>query len=1063
MIRALFPVLLLSLVVLIVPPPALGDEPTAYVSTVVREAFAVRHFDDIRLPQGTVRAVHVGSRGFLWVGTREGLVRYKSGRQHIFPQSTDGITGLPSNMINMIHEDPRGNIWVATDRGVAVKRPEEQDFRVVTRSDDDREEQLDIAYFAPSSQGLIAVSASGDLLLVTPDGCRYLRQRGGGPYPLLTETRPVTAELVGDTLYIGTVESRLYEIALEEMAFTVTSVTVTDSPIVELEWSEGRLMWLERDNGLVWRNADDTLERWNPLDDESQSYYRAMVARSPRSLWLAAGPNVIRVRGDQTDVVRLPGRGNEVRSITRDRTGNIWIGSYYGLYYGLDTDFNSMQTAATYDAGVVSSLAANSRELFIGGQNLWVGDTEAKRYTELSSRYPAGAMDALRVDPQSIAQDPVTALSATDELLLVGYFVGGLDVVDLQSGAVTPVTRAGPGGPTLDDVGISSLLPIGNRRWLATMYLYGLVEITAEPQRGQAPRVSLRKLADQPTLIGVYRIDESRFLAVGEKYLFVVDRAGDGTYDFRRFESEPPGLVFAVAADGAGGAYLGIENGGIRHLPAPMFDSLRFNPDRLALADQFLGQRTVWHLLLDSHDTLWATTNNGVYVFDLPRERLVSHLTYRDGLPSNEFEFGTSAFLKTGNDEKIFLSSQGPVAFDTPVQPQEKLVGLTWASLTVDGESIATKLEQTGQGTYRIVLPYAAVHNSVLRLEYGFDDHIKALDASYVIRNDADGPWLEMGQPALTVTGAQSWDPLHIDFAMLSTSEQLISEPLHVDVILTPPWYMLWRIDMRVAAPILLAVGLLVLTLQYRARRDRLAALHEAEQRREIMEAEMRGRLSEKEILLREIHHRVGNILSNFAANVRGMQRSARSPETRDTLEHLNARIKVQSAVHMLLQRSDSTDINVANMIRQVVAGSRDFMGDRDPRPIPLQLDDVYMTYSKAQYLGLIVNELVTNSYKYATGSPGDALATVCLCHQEDGTALFEYRDYGPGPRQEDIDQAMARHRKREGGLQQVVSLVRELKGEPVIEGHGGMQLSFYLSAQLLHSAPTRDETAPEA
>ncbi len=1066
MIRLIHIGLCALLAALQMPLPADAQTSRVSSSSVVREAFAVRRFDDIQLPQATVRAVHVCRYGYLWAGTREGLVRYKSGQQHTFPQSTDGIAGLPSNMINVIHEDTDGNIWVGTDRGVAVKKPHTLEFRIIARSDEDRQEQLDIVYFAPMPDGLLAVSASGDLLRVTPGGSRYLRQRhdrSGGQHPTLAEARPVTAQEIGDRLYVGTMHNRLYKIAPDGMSFDIESVTKTDSTVIEMANTDGRLLHLERDSGLVWQSTGGGHERWDPLRDDRQGYYRAMAAHSPRSLWLAAGSSIVRIRGDQTDVVQLPGRGNEVRSITRDRSGNIWIGTYYGLYYGLDTDFNAMRTSATYDAGMVSAVAANSSRLFLGGQNIWAGTLDAKHYDELDSYFPADRTGGLRINTQFSGQNSVTALSATDELLLAGYFVGGLDIVDLRTGAVTNVTQDSPGGKRFDDVGISSLLELGDNRWLATLYMYGLAEIHVIPQASGPPRVSLRKLSDHPTLIGIYRIADSRYLAVGDKSLMVADVTADGSYRFRPFDSAPPGLIFAVAPDGLGGAYLGIENGGIRHLSSSMIERLDFAPDSVALTDRYIGQRTIWQLLLDSQDTLWATTNNGVYVFDLPRERLLSHKTYRDGLPSNEFEYGSSAFLKTPNGEKLFLSNQGPVIFDSPAQRQQQPIALNWASVTVDGESVADQITQSGQGNFRLELPFSAVSDSMLRLEYGFDDHIRALDSTYGWRPDTEGPWRTTGQPVLTISSARNWDPLSLDFVMLSSSEQVISTPLHLDIILTPPWYMLWRLDVRVVVPTLIAVGLLVLTLQLRARRAQLVAVRQAEQQRLIMEAEMRGRLSEKEILLREIHHRVGNILTNFAANVRSMQRSARSDETRDTLEHLNARIKVQSAVHMLLQRSDSTDINVANMIRQVVSGSRDFMGDRDPRPIQLELDDVYMTYSKAQYLGLIVNELLTNSYKYATGSSGDVFARVCLKAQQDGTARFEYRDYGPGPTQAEINRATARNRVREGGFQQVVALVRELKGEPAISSEGGMYLAFTLAAQLLHTPLNRDKTAPEA
>ena len=131
-----------------------------------------------------------------------------------------------------------------------------------------------------------------------------------------------------------------------------------------------------------------------------------------------------------------------------------------------------------------------------------------------------------------------------------------------------------------------------------------------------------------------------------------------------------------------------------------------------------------------------------------------------------------------------------------------------------------------------------------------------------------------------------------------------------------------------------------------------------------------------------------------------------------------------------------------------------DFLGARDARPVQLQRDDVYMTYSKAQYLGLIANELITNSYKHGTASRGPHLATLKLKRQSNGNTLLHYEDYGPGPSDEAVMEALAPGRPSEGGLSQVVALARELKGKPQISNRDGLCFSFEVPAKLTRPAP---------
>ncbi|MFT7287781.1 MAG: two-component sensor histidine kinase/ligand-binding sensor domain-containing protein, partial [Halieaceae bacterium] len=969
------------------------------VSSVVREAFAVRAFTGIDLPQGSVRAVHVSQRGYLWAGTREGLVRYKSGQQRTWQQTSDGRQGLPSGMVNIIHEDDEGNIWVGTARGVAVLPTAADQFQVVVQSDETQESQLDVVDFVAQGAHLLAISAGGEVYRVTLDSAQSLSILDGliaPDVPSLGSQTVTSASANAEELFLGTIRNGIYRLRLEQADhYQIVEVIASPAAVVDVQVDADALLWLDRDSGLNSRPLEDhgPPSINDPLAGDSQGYYRAMAASSLRSAWLGAGPNIVRIRGDRADTVRLPGRGNEVRSITVDRAGNIWIGTYYGLFYGLDTDFDTLQTAAAYDSGVIASLAVSQDKLYLGGQNLWVGEVGSDRFEELVSTYDSEALAALRLNPLDVGQNPVTALSASEQFLLVGYFVDGMDVIDFTTGRVTNLLTTGPGGQSLKNIGVSAFSRVSENRWLASFYFYGLVELEITSKSG-FPDIKVRKLSDHGALIGVHRITENRYLAVDQKDLLVVDRLADGEYTVRAFQSAPLGIVFAVQADGEGGALLGIENIGVRRLTRQMLDEARFDPAHSPYLEKYLGQRTIWHLLLDTDDRLWATTNNGLYVLDLLEEKLLSHLSYRDGLPSNEFEYGAHASLQTPQGEKLFISSKGPVAFQAPAQARDHGIKLIWSDITLNGASIYSQLQQHEDGRTVLELPFSAVNKGVLQLEYGYDDHVKALDASYAVRYRDDSNWLTSGQPSLTITGHQHWDSVYLEVAMLNSNGAVISDLLALEIRVAPPIYMLGIADLRVVVPLCITVAALLLLVQLRARRRQADVLAAADRTRQLMEAEMRGRLSEKEILLREIQHRVGNIFSSFAASVRIMQRAAASEETRDSLEHLNARIKVQSAVHMLLQHADSTDINVANMIRQVIAGARDLRREKDPRPVDVQLDDLYMTYSKAQYIGLIVNELVTNTYKYGCDSETDCMASVGLSLNGDGSASFEYRDF---------------------------------------------------------------------
>ncbi|WOJ94258.1 two-component regulator propeller domain-containing protein [Congregibacter variabilis] len=1010
------------------------------MASVVREAFVVRPFDDIELPQGSVRAVHVGQKGYLWAGTREGLVQYKSGQQKTWLQTSDGVLGLPSGVVNAIYEDDKGTIWVATARGIAKLANGDDEFRVVIQSASTDDEQFDILELVEFQGGLVGVSASGDVLVVTESGAS-----AAGGLEALEEEVLTSAVAVGDELYVAAISGRIFRLARVPGGFEVLDTIQSPNPVVDLHWDGESLIWLDREQGLTWKTLHSTEppQSSNPVKGDPQGYYRAMAVQDPQNAWLSAGPNVIRRKNGVADVVRLPGRGNEVRSINVDPVGNLWIGTYYGLYYAVDTDFTVLETVSAYDAGVILSLTASGNQLFLGGQNLWWGEVGSNNFTEFALSLPADTESSLRIDPLSIGQSPITALTASEQSLLVGYHIGGMDVIDLESGRVTNITSSN--GKSFEGVGVSAFTQVEDQVFLASFYLYGLVEVRVQNMPDAPPKVTLRRITDQQTLIGVYRIDDSTFVAIDQQQVLLVIRDAGGQYRSKILESASEGIIFAVEADGAGGAFLGIENVGVRHLSAAMLAQQRYAPTSIPLIEEYLKGSTIWHLLLDHENILWVTTNQGLYTFDLSEEKFGAHITYADGLPANEFDYGSHARFLAPNGERIFMSAKVPVAFKNPAFAEKKKIQLFWTDVSINGKPIVAS-HTPDNGAY-LNVEFKDVSAGTLRIDYSYNDHIRASELNYAMRFGDTDDWVLQRNPSVVLTRQQVWGPVEVQIAMLDTNGNVASEPLLMTVDIDSPAYILWFLDLRYAIPALLSISLLMFFMQLSSRRRQQVTLDEANRKRDIVEAEMRGRLSEKEILLRELHHRVGNILTNFSSSVRAMQRSAKHTETRESLSHLNARLKVQSAIHLLLQRSDRTDINIASMIRQVSFGVRDLLQDQDSRTVELELDDVFMTYSKAQYLGLIVNELMTNTYKYAVDTPSPVLATISLTADgADGPIKFHFRDYGNGMDQATLEDAMIQRRYSDReGLAQLVGLALELGAEPQLYNDQGFHFELLI------------------
>jgi two-component sensor histidine kinase len=138
--------------------------------------------------------------------------------------------------------------------------------------------------------------------------------------------------------------------------------------------------------------------------------------------------------------------------------------------------------------------------------------------------------------------------------------------------------------------------------------------------------------------------------------------------------------------------------------------------------------------------------------------------------------------------------------------------------------------------------------------------------------------------------------------------------------------------------------------------------------RQKEIERQLRASLREKELLLREVHHRVKNNLQVISSLLSLQAQDARDPEIVRVFAESQMRIRSMALIHEQLYRSDDlAHIDFAAYARELVEHLRQGFGDAaarvtfslDLQPVPLLLD-------VAIPCGMIVNELVANALEHA-------------------------------------------------------------------------------------------------
>ena len=156
--------------------------------------------------------------------------------------------------------------------------------------------------------------------------------------------------------------------------------------------------------------------------------------------------------------------------------------------------------------------------------------------------------------------------------------------------------------------------------------------------------------------------------------------------------------------------------------------------------------------------------------------------------------------------------------------------------------------------------------------------------------------------------------------------------------------------------------------------------------------------LREKEVLLREIHHRVKNNLQVIQSLLRMGIRPLPPGEARATTEEMIERVHAMAMVHERLHNMpDLAGLSLAGYVRNIFAGVMVSNAVR-PGQVKLQLDadDILLTVDRAIPFGLLTNELLSNCLKH--GFPGGRKGTIAVSiHRIPGAVRMIVKDDGIG------------------------------------------------------------------
>lgn len=986
------------------------------------------------LSQNTVFSICQDRDGLMWMGTMDGLSRYDGYDFRIWRSSAADSTSLCSDIVHHVFTDGSGRLWAGTSEGLSLYDSCSDSFR---------------SWRTGAVTGL-ASAEDGAVYVASREGLEVFDARKGRVRSIHLGAGVLPQAIARDSgsLWIASGGSGLLRMELPDGSirkvpeFGAKCSVSAIYPYGEAVWvaTEGEGLWcLEFDGRTCTKTEVFTRKDGLPSD-----YVRSIETDEYGRLWVGTyGGLCILEDGVFNPVMADPFREgalsqNSVRSICRDNQGGMWLGTYFGgvnYYHPLKNHFRAIRRTPggkTLNDNVVNCMVEDGKgRIWIGtntgGVNCW--DTSSASFRHWSMRTGNGASP----EPYD-----VKALFVDDRAgkVYVGAHAGGLSVIDMSSGAMTRLP-AGNSGVSSD---IYSILPgpTASTLWIGT--LDGPALFDRLGAKFAFPSCSGGGSLHETRSARVLLLDsEGRLWAGGADGLYVYSVASDGCL-VPVEQSVPEGLYVQSLLEVPGKfLWAGTRDGLWR------FDFAGDRWKRFSTAEG-MPSNIVDGLCTDVYDMLWISTDKGISRYN-PFSGTFRNFTAEDGLSGNQFNASSS--LRRRGGEILFGGVDGITAFspdllsDNPYSPSPLITDFRltgkYASedLHPSPEGIRLSHDRNSFAISFSVANYLSGHQD--RFAYILDGH--------------DDSWTETSSVRMA-----SWSNLphgKYVFRLKSANNdgKWCENEVTLPIVIRPVWYeTIPAIIAFTLILILFVLGSFVLLSRSKDREKRIELSEQEKVHQEELQQmktrffinishEMRTPLMLIVNPLSEMIERTGDLW--MRRQLRYLDRNARR------LLHLVNQLIDYRRAELGVFRLHVSREQVMKIVRENWSNYESFAHKKKIKyRLESELDDSAEALVDAQYLELILSNLLSNAFKYTESG------SIVLSVQNDGNTLsLSVSDTGigiPEDKQKDIFERfyqVGRDNVGSGiGLSLVKNLVELHHGRIEVQSSPGKGSTFTVS-----------------
>lgn len=1021
------------------------------------------------LPNNRIHCIFQDHKGWIWLGTSQGLSQFNGYNFKNFLPSSNDSTSLKGHLVRVIKEDKNGNLLIGTETGgLNIYDRNKEIFITPYKNDPEfNNREFSVNDILEDDDGTLWLATDFNILTMDTTGT-------------LKSLKPVIKE--GDRSF--------------------------DNIFVRnLKFDKNGLLWIGTNEGLfVYNQQSNTIESISlPIQEGKNKEIWELYLNHDGNMWVgtySAGIYIFKNPIQKPRHVQLGSsmlRTETVRSISKGTFGEYWIGTRGGLFKYSET--NGVTGYYRHNMQDPRSLSQNSVLCVyhdISGET-WIG-TRGGLNLLAKSKQVFHNYTAIPGNDHYLNSNSIYALwKDKSGKLWIGTEDGGINIYNQQTGTYEYLTTNGKKGYRLNNNCIKAFLDDGKGNlWVGT-YLGGIDVINLKTRRVTNYSFDANKKGSLiDNRVWDFCIDKKQQIWVATST--GVCRYNEETKTFIHYpQLNGNEQITWLQTDSKGNIWLGSLTEVIIYNPETNSINRHFersqtmfedSQNRIWIAtsdngialysaingatryyneDSGLANNQTLTILEDNNNNLWISTSNGLSKFT-PSSELFFNYTNKDGLCDNQFCYG--AALKTPSGELLFGTVSGFNAF-TPDEIAETNcdIPLVFTDLKVFNKSVKIGegkkplLKKCISETDKITFNYK---QNVFTLEFAALNYINSTNNLYTYK--LEGFNTDWNEPSKNRTATYTnLDPgdytLRIKRVLQGNKHE--SRELQLAISILPPF---WKTNWFLSLIILLILSLVYLIIRFFINREKIKSqlVIEKANARKLHEVDMM-----KLKFFTNISHEIRtpltlilgplnkmlqseNVDSSARENLKLMQRNAQNLD-RLISQLLDFR-KLQSGNLKL----NITEADIVGFIQNIV---NSFSGYAEEKNIKLSFntlkDRVFVSFDPDK-IEKILNNLLFNAFKYTeeNGSISVNLALIFDSDEDDFSNTAEEKQYieinikdtGKGIPQKNLERVFIRFfesNEKEGssgagiGLALVKDLVKIHKGKIFVNSKEGKGTKF--------------------